>query len=82
MAYTKSDNFSLIQGESSLSCYQFNTLQAKHYFCSRCGIYTHHQPRTQSATVAVNLACLSLSSTELEKVNIKKIEGAKLSTAL
>ncbi|NBU89174.1 MAG: GFA family protein, partial [Betaproteobacteria bacterium] len=29
-----------------LRLYQFNTKIAKHYFCSNCGIYTHHQRRS------------------------------------
>ncbi len=33
----------ILQGEAALRCYQFNTRTAKHYFCSVCGIYTHHQ---------------------------------------
>lgn len=36
----------ILQGEDVLSCYQFNTRTAKHYFCSICGIYTHHQRRS------------------------------------
>ena len=31
----------VVQGEDALKLYQFNTKTAKHYFCSRCGIYTH-----------------------------------------
>tara|TARA_R110000868_G_scaffold34251_11_gene123796 strand:- start:382 stop:570 length:189 start_codon:yes stop_codon:yes gene_type:complete len=36
----------ITKGEDKLSLYQFNTNQAKHYFCSVCGIYTHHQRRS------------------------------------
>lgn len=36
----------ITKGEDNLSLYQFNTNQAKHYFCSVCGIYTHHQRRS------------------------------------
>ena len=28
----------ILQGDNWLSTYQFNTLQAKHYFCKICGI--------------------------------------------
>lgn len=41
-----------------LTLYQFNTNTAKHYFCSRCGIYTHHQRRSNPAEYGVNAACL------------------------
>jgi hypothetical protein len=35
-------------GADALQLYQFNTVQAEHYFCSRCGIYTHHRRRSKS----------------------------------
>jgi hypothetical protein len=49
---------SFIAGEDRLSCYQFNTGTAKHYFCSVCGIYTHHQRRSNPDQYGVNVACL------------------------
>ena len=39
------DGIKIIKGSELLSLYQFNTKTAKHYFCSKCGIYTHHQRR-------------------------------------
>lgn len=45
-------------GEEWLTLYQFNTMQAKHYFCSRCGVYTHHQRRSNPDEYGVNAACL------------------------
>ncbi len=46
------------QGEDKLRCYQFNTQVAKHYFCQVCGIYTHHQRRSNPAEYGFNIACL------------------------
>ena len=46
------------EGEDFLSMYQFNTRTAKHYFCSHCGIYTHHQRRSDPTLYAFNIACL------------------------
>ena len=45
-------------GEDVLTSYRFNTGAAQHFFCSRCGIYTHHQRRSDPNTYAVNVACL------------------------
>jgi hypothetical protein len=45
-------------GEKSLTNYRFNTGSAQHFFCSRCGIYTHHQRRSNPAQFGVNVACL------------------------
>ena len=48
-----------VQGEENLSLYQFNTKVARHYFCKTCGIYTHHQRRSDPGTFGVNLACIA-----------------------
>ena len=45
-------------GEDRLTLYQFNTRTAEHYFCSICGIYTHHRRRSNPDEIGVNLACL------------------------
>jgi len=46
------------QGKDALTLYQFNTRTAEHYFCSVCGIYTHHRRRSNPQQYAVNVACL------------------------
>ena len=48
----------ILQGEEVLTSYRFNTGAAQHFFCSRCGIYTHHQRRSDQRLYAVNVACL------------------------
>ena len=48
----------ILQGEVELRCYQFNTRTAKHYFCSVCGIYTHHQRRSNPSEYGFNVACI------------------------
>jgi len=48
----------VLQGEDVLTSYRFNTGSAQHFFCSRCGIYTHHQRRSDTDLHAVNVACL------------------------
>ena len=45
-------------GEEALTVYRFNTGTAQHYFCSRCGIYTHHRRRSNPDQYGVNVACL------------------------
>jgi len=52
------DGIKIIKGEDKLSLYQFNTMTAKHYFCSICGIYTHHQRRSNPTQYGFNVACL------------------------
>ena len=48
----------IVSGEDSLREYRFNTGTAKHYFCSVCGIYTHHQRRSDPREFGVNAACI------------------------
>ncbi|MET0182379.1 MAG: hypothetical protein ABW199_05780, partial [Caulobacterales bacterium] len=42
----------------ALTRYTFNTGVAEHYFCSRCGIYTHHRRRSNPEEFGFNAACL------------------------
>lgn len=47
-----------LQGEDALTSYRFHSDTAQHFFCSRCGIYTHHQRRSDPSQYGVNVACL------------------------
>jgi hypothetical protein len=63
------DGVEVVLGEDVLSVYTFNTGVAKHYFCSKCGIYTHHQRRSNPRQYGVNVACLEgLSPFDFEDV--------------
>ena len=48
----------VLKGQDVLNLYQFNTNTAKHYFCSNCGIYTHHQTRSNPDQYGYNVGCL------------------------
>ena len=48
----------VLQGAESLKMYQFNTGTAKHFFCSHCGIHTHHQRRSNPKQYGYNVGCL------------------------
>lgn len=47
-----------VEGVENLTLYQFNTGTAKHYFCKTCGIYTHHQRRSNPSQFGINVACI------------------------
>jgi len=51
-------DITVTQGQEALALYQFNTREAKHYFCSKCGIYTFHQRRSSPDQYGVNVACI------------------------
>ncbi|WP_120510878.1 GFA family protein [Photobacterium salinisoli] len=65
------NDITIIKGEDKLSLYQFNTHTAKHYFCSVCGIYTHHQRRSNPEQYGFNIACLEgVNPFELDNVPV------------
>jgi hypothetical protein len=58
IASVKLDGIRILKGQEYLKLYQFNTHTAKHYFCSNCGIYTHHQRRSDPTEYGYNVGCL------------------------
>jgi len=52
------DRIDVLKGAEFLKLYQFNTHTAKHFFCSNCGIYTHHQRRSDPSEYGFNVGCL------------------------
>lgn len=58
-------------GEDALRSYRFGTMSAVHYFCSTCGIYTHHRRRSNPNQYGVNVACLEgISPFDFEEVPV------------
>ena len=75
MSMVKNEDFKIIKGANKLILYQFHTKVAKHYFCSICGIYTHHNPRSNPAMTGFNLGCLD----EIDTLTLKDIlAGSKI----
>ena len=58
MASVPLANLRVLRGADELSLYQWNTKTARHYFCRHCGIYTHHQRRSNPEEYGFNVACL------------------------
>ena len=58
MGMVKNEDFKVTKGKDKLKLYQYHTKVAKHYFCSECGIYTHHHPRSNPAMIGFNLGCV------------------------
>ena len=44
--------------EDALMTYQFGTMTARYYFCSRCGIHTFVETRLNPGHFRVNLGCV------------------------
>ncbi|WP_259400423.1 GFA family protein [Roseovarius sp. SCSIO 43702] len=49
------DGLEILRGADKLTLYQWGTKTAKHYFCSVCGIYTHHRRRSDPNEYGVNM---------------------------
>ncbi len=58
VAMAEAGGVTVLEGGDVLTSYRFHTGAAQHFFCSRCGIYTHHQRRSDGTLHAVNVACL------------------------
>jgi hypothetical protein len=58
MGAVSCDGLHVVQGQELLTVYRFNTKTAEHYFCSRCGIYTHHRRRSKPNQYGYNVGCL------------------------
>lgn len=54
----KTDDLVVESGGDVLRLYQFNTFQAKHWFCGTCGVHTHHQRRSNPLEMGINVACV------------------------
>ena len=66
------DAIKIIKGQDALKLYQFGTKTAKHYFCSHCGIYTHHQRRSNPSQYGYNIACLEgVNPYELGEIEVR-----------
>ena len=66
---SQNEDFRITKGKDKLRIYQFHTKIAKHYFCTICGIYTHHHPRSNPAMTGFNLGCID----EINTLDLKNI---------
>ena len=72
MASVALEDLTIVKGADALALYQFNTKTAKHYFCTRCGIYTHHQRRSSPSQYGFNVGCLQgVNPYDLEDVEVR-----------
>ena len=52
------DGLEVVKGADKLTLYTWGTGAAKHYFCPKCGIYTHHRRRSNPNEYGVNVAAI------------------------
>jgi hypothetical protein len=58
--------FTLLQGESCLTTYTFNTGVAQHRFCKICGVKSFYIPRSNPDGYDVNVRCLDSQPIDLK----------------
>ena len=76
MIMVPKENFTLTKGEGDVALYQFNSNVAKHYFCKKCGIYTHHNRKSDPKGMGVNLGCID--ELDATKYDAMSFDGRKL----
>ncbi|WP_172293875.1 GFA family protein [Pseudoruegeria sp. HB172150] len=58
MLSVRLDDLEVVRGADKLTLYTWGTGTAQHYFCSVCGIYTHHRRRSDPSQYGVNLGAI------------------------
>ncbi|NVK55878.1 MAG: GFA family protein [Alteromonadaceae bacterium] len=76
MVKVHESKFTLLNGESSLTEYQFHTNTAHHYFCKKCGIYPFHRKRVTPEYFGINVYCLE--DFNPEGIPIRATVGAEM----
>ena len=69
------EQFKLIEGKEFLSLYQFDTKEAKHFFCNACGIHAFSNPRAAPNMYSINVRCLDGFDLETEQYEVIKFDG-------
>jgi len=71
MTLVKNEDFKIIKGLDKIKTYRFHTKVANHFFCSNCGIYTHHNPRSNPKMTGFNLGCIDeIDTFELNEIGL------------
>ena len=76
MVKVSEKRLTVLEGEAALSLYEWNTRRAKHYFCSRCGIYVFHRKRAAPDHFGVNVFCLE--DFDAASVPVRATEGSNM----
>ena len=71
MSMVKNEDFKITKGSDKIKLYKFYTKVANHYFCPSCGIYTHHNPRSNPSMTGFNVGCIDgIDTFDLRNVSV------------
>lgn len=75
LAFTPAANFTLEQGDASLTNYQFGSKTIHHLFCTVCGIASFAKGKLPDGTEmrAINVRCLE--DVDLDAIPVQKYDG-------
>ena len=78
MGKIKLKNLKVISGSKYLRIYKFGVeRKTEHYFCSICGVYTHHRSYTNPENYEFNVGCIDKIDTFKFK-DVPIFDGKKL----
>ena len=77
MTTVHEDAFTLLSGAGVVSEYNWNTGIARHFFCSKCGIYPFHRKRAMPDHYGVNVHCLT--GFDASALTVRQAEGRGMS---
>ncbi|XP_071787513.1 centromere protein V-like [Asterias amurensis] len=66
-------NFKILRGEDNLTCYTFNTKQAKHTFCKTCGVQSFYTPRSNQNGKGIAIHCVDKGT--IDNITIMRFDG-------
>ena len=70
----RKEQFRLETDMDTLNTYQFNTYNAQHIFCPKCGVKSFYIPRSHPDGFSINLRCLS--NINMDDITIQDFDGA------
>lgn len=68
-------HFRLLHGEEFLTLYQFDSKEARHYFCKQCGIHPFSNPRAAPDHYSINVRCLDDVDLTTAHFDVVKFDG-------
>ena len=69
------EQFTLIEGKEDLTLYQFDTKEAKHFFCNVCGIQPFSHPRAAPNMYSINVRCLDDYDLNIASYEVIEFDG-------